>query len=76
MNQSWAALAPIRERVFADITLTPDALRLTAASAMHYVPSEAALLRRMGALYALCAMRHALCDFEEGVIFLWGIYQL
>ena len=58
---------------FVLLPLTPDALRLTAASAMHYVPSEAALLRRMG---ALCAMRHALCDFEEGVIFLWGIYQL
>jgi hypothetical protein len=54
MSQSWAALALIQERVFADITLTPDALRLTAASAMHYVPSEAALLRRMG---APCAMR-------------------
>ena len=34
--------------------VTPYTLRLTAASAMHYVPSEAALLRRMG---APCAMR-------------------
>ncbi len=36
MTQSWAALALIRERVFADIALTPDALRLTFSYPMRY----------------------------------------